>query len=317
MKAFVGVDGGGSKTRAVIVRESGELIADLKTEGSNVNHFGWERAQSILQELFVQIRKSLPSKTRIESIFLGLAGIDRSEERRKMGEWISSQWPGVKVGVENDAVPALVSGAGDAEGIVLIGGTGSIAFGMNDRGEQCRVGGWGYLIGDEGSGYDIGKEACAAVLKSYDGRGEKTLLTDKILAHYQIESPTSLIPLVYSNEFTREQMAAMTRFVFEAAQDGDPVSLSLLNKAADELSDLVHALMARLTFAKERVPVVLTGGLFHEGSLLISLVRERLPEHIEVVRSEHPPVAGAVIMSYRQAGRTPGVEFAESLRRIK
>lgn len=316
-KAFVGVDGGGTKTRAVVVAESGELVADIVTEGSNVNHFGWERAQTVLGDLFEQIRSSLPANTWISSLFFGLAGVDRPDERRKMNEWISTQWPGAAVGVENDTLPALVSGSGETEGIVLIGGTGSIAFGINDRGEKCRVGGWGYLIGDEGSGYNIGRDAYSAVLKSFDGRGPQTLLTGKILAYYKLQDPTALIPLVYSNSFTREQIAAVTRFVFEAAREGDEVSLTLLSRAADELGELVRTMLTRMSFVKTPVPVVLTGGLFHEGSPLISMIEGRLSGRADVVRSEKPPVVGAVLLAHKQAGAAPGDNWEQTLTEIK
>ncbi|TCP59233.1 BadF/BadG/BcrA/BcrD ATPase family protein [Tumebacillus sp. BK434] len=234
-----------------------------------------------------------------------------------MREWILEQWPGAFVGVENDTLPALVGGSGETEGIVLIGGTGSIAFGINDRGEKCRVGGWGYLIGDEGSGYNIGKDAYSAVLKSFDGRGPQTLLTGKILAYYGLQDPTALIPLVYSNGFTREQVAAVTRFVFEAAREGDEVSLTLLSRAADELGELVRTMLTRMSFVKQRVPVVLTGGLFHEGSPLIGMVQGRLSGRADVVRSEQPPVVGAVLLAHKQTGTAPGEHWEQTLSGIK
>ncbi|ASS75324.1 hypothetical protein CIG75_10195 [Tumebacillus algifaecis] len=317
MKAFVGVDGGGSKTRAVVVTETGEWIADIVTAGSNVNHFGWERTQSVLQDLFVKIRAALPPDVRIHSLFFGVAGVDRPEARARMTEWIASRFPEAIVEVESDTLPALVSGSGETAGIVLIGGTGSIAFGINEQGEQCRVGGWGYLIGDEGSGYAIGKDACAMVMRSFDGRGPQTLLTAKLLDFYNVETPPALIPLVYATDMTREQIAGATRFVFEAAQEGDAVSIDLLSKAADELSDLVRTMLGRLSFKKERVPVVLTGGLFHEGSPLLDMVRGRLSERVDVVRSTHPPVVGAVSLAFKQGGATPGDHWEQTLVRIK
>ncbi|MCX7568821.1 N-acetylglucosamine kinase [Tumebacillus sp. DT12] len=297
MRAYVGIDGGGSKTRALVATETGVLIADLLADGCNVNRYGWERSQHVLDQLFEQIRAALPADTAVAAIYLGLAGIDREPDRRRMTEWASSRWTDCAVRVEHDGMPALAAGSGGRPGIVLISGTGSVAFGIDPSGRQDRAGGWGYLIGDEGSGYDIGRRALQAVMKSHDGLLPPTRLTALLLARYGVEHPTGLIPVVYSDTFSKERMAEVSRFVFAAVAEGDVVALRLLNGAADELGALVRVLLERLDFGDSLVPVVATGGLFHAGSPLLALVQERLQGQAEVLVSDHPPVAGAWMLA--------------------
>lgn len=316
MRAYIGIDGGGTKTRAVAVSDDGRLLADHTTDGCNVNHYGWEHSQGVLSGLFADIRAALPAEAKIAAVYLGMAGIDREADQQRMQGFVQQQWGAVPVSVEHDALPALVSGSGQRAGIVLIGGTGSVAFGINDQGQQCRVGGWGYLIGDEGSGYDIGRGALRAVMQSYDRRIPETMMTELVLGHFGLHEPTALIPLVYGESFTRDQVGAVTRLVFQAAEAGDAVSQNLLQSAADDLSELVRVLLHRLQFSAGRVPVVVTGGLFHSGSPLISWVQERLGERVQVIRGDRPPVAGAVILAHQLSGDSASLQWSEILTQI-
>jgi len=301
MDVFVGVDGGGTKTRAQVVTADGQLLADLLVAGCNVNHHGWLETERRLSDLFAAIRSAVPAGGRVAAIALGLAGVDREAERTRMLAFVTAEWPGAEVRVENDAVLALAADGGDGVGIVLIGGTGSIAYGKNLAGRTARVGGWGYGIGDEGSGYDIGRRALQAVMKAYDGRRPPTALTQHVLAHLGVAEPSALIPIVYDSQFTRQQMASVTQCVFAAAQEGDFTSQQLLDAAAAELSELVLTLKQQLFAGVATVTVVTAGGLFHPGSAVGEAIRQQLePRGCRVLAASAPPVAGAVRLA-RQA----------------
>ncbi|GAX91730.1 N-acetylglucosamine kinase [Effusibacillus lacus] len=317
MDVFVGIDGGGTKTRAMAVTKDGRLLVDLTAEGSNVNRYGWEPTQRSLSDLFGKIRAVLKEDEAVVSVYLGLAGIDREQERQRMNEWVRSQWPDAHVRVGHDALPALVAASGESKGIVLIAGTGSIAFGVNEAGETCRVGGWGYLIGDEGSGYDIGKRALIAIMRSYDGRGPSTLLTKKILTRYGLQDVPDLIPLVYSECYSRERMAELARVVMDAALEGDLVSSLLLADATVHLCELVEVLLRRLKFESRQIPLVVTGGLFHPGSMLTERIRARLEPEVRVVTSKHPPVVGALLLAQQQSGKIAAEEFQQLIRTLE
>lgn len=318
MGVFVGIDGGGSKTRTLMVTSRGDILADMFTGGSNVNHFGWERFQEIMGDLFSQIRAKIPPDEKVLSIYCGLAGVDRPRMWQDVYEFVQEQWPGVLVGLGHDAMPALVCASGSMEGVVLIGGTGAFAFGINEAGEQGRVGGWGYLLGDEGSGYDIGRRALQAVMRRYDYRGQDTLLVQKVMEKYRIPTLDELVPIVYSKDFTRDQIAGVAGLVFETAAQGDEISLQLLIQAADELYGLVDVLLKRLPFPRERrIKVVLIGGLFHEGSPLIEMIRRRLHDRAEVVRMTRPPVVGSVILAQQLSGEEETLAVQKSLKGIR
>ncbi|PWK15625.1 N-acetylglucosamine kinase [Tumebacillus permanentifrigoris] len=300
MQVYIGIDGGGTKTRTVVFTEQGTQLHDLTTAGCNINHHGWSGAEASLRELFDQLRATLPPTAQVAAICLGLAGIDREPERLRMEFWVANQWPEAAVRVVHDALIALAAGTEQREGIVLIAGTGSVAYGRNAAGVEARVGGWGYLLGDEGSGYDIGRRALTAVLRQNDGRDPQTALTELVLNSYGLREPTELIPLVYGEAASREQVARAAHLVFEAAASGDAVALSLLAYAAGELAAHVVALLQKMNFTAQRIPVVLAGGLFFAESPLRGLLATALPDHIEL-RLGQPPVFGALRLA--QAGR--------------
>jgi len=299
------VDGGGTTTRTMIVSSRRELVADRSTGGSNLNHYSWARFRLVLAELFSAVRERVPAGAHVAAVFLGMAGVDRHRRKAQVRKLIQSHWRGVPIGLSHDALPALVSGAGGKEGIVLIGGTGAFAFGVNEYGAEHQVGGWGYLLGDEGSGYDIGRRALQAVMKHYDGRGPDTLLVSKVLQAYAIDRLGELVPIVYSPDFTRNQIAALARLVFEGAAQGDALCLHLLDQAAGELCELVDVMLRRLPFAGTKVAVVVTGGLFHAGSPLTEMVQQRLRGRAYVVRNAHPPALGSVVLAHQLAGAPP------------
>jgi N-acetylglucosamine kinase-like BadF-type ATPase len=317
MPVYIGIDGGGTKTRAVAAAADGQILADLTAEGCNINRFGWARVWAVLSDLFDKIRGAVPAPEEISGVYLGMAGVDREEDRARMGAWVQNEWPGVRTAVEHDALPALVGGTGTREGIVLIAGTGSIAFGIDRAGNECRVGGWGYLIGDEGSGYDIGRRGLQAVMKSHDGRLPQTMLTGLLLDHYGLEEPSALIPLAYAESFSRDRMAEVARFVFAAAKAGDRVCGQLLDHASEDLGELVDVLLGRLQFVERPVPVVLTGGLFHPGSLLTERVRRRLEPAVTVVQSPRPPVAGALLLARNLCEETSATDWQTLVQGIK
>ncbi len=318
MRVYIGVDGGGTKTRTIILSSEGAILGDMITQGSNLNHYGWERFREIMEELFASIRTRFPTNATVVSIYCGLAGVDRPKIWQQVYEFIQEQWPGVIVGLGHDAMPALVCSSGKLEGVVLIGGTGAFAFGINETGKQGRVGGWGYLLGDEGSGYDIGRRALQSVMRRYDYRGPDTLLVKKVLENYSIPSLDELVPIVYSKDFTRDRIAEVAKFVFDAAEEGDETAWQILTQAADELYGLVDVLLKRLRFPEDqRISVVLTGGLFHKESPLIRMISARLHDRAEVVRMERPPAVGSVLLALELSYEKESETLKEALLTIE
>src|SRR5207248_9614696 len=158
------------------------------------------------------------------AVCVGIAGVDRDDEARAVRAIMRRVGYQSRVGVVNDALIALAAGAGDAPGIVVIAGTGSIVYGRKARDEAARAGGWGHIIGDEGSGYWIGREALAAVMRAVDGRGPATRLTEDVLEHFGIADVSRLPRSVYDRELARMSVAAIGPSVQRARDSGDAVA---------------------------------------------------------------------------------------------
>jgi N-acetylglucosamine kinase-like BadF-type ATPase len=202
-----------------------------------------------------------------------------------------------RVIVTNDALVALVAGAGHAPGIVIIAGTGSIAYGHDGKGTAARAGGWGYVLGDEGSGYWIGRLALRAVVRQADGRGRPTTLTPRILGHFEVARPEDLIHEVYYRNIKPSAIAALARYVEQAQLEGDSVARTILENGVRELLASAESVTRQLSLAEAPFTFVLAGGIFRAVPFLARTLAERLPEiarHSEVHQLEREPAWGAV-----------------------
>jgi N-acetylglucosamine kinase-like BadF-type ATPase len=206
--------------------------------------------------------------------------------------------------VVNDALIALVSGARDEPGILINAGTGSIVYGRSAAGEAARAGGWGHMIGDEGSGYWIGREALAAVMRAADGRGPETGLTAEILAHFNVADVSQLPRIVYDREMPRMSVAALGPIVQTVAADGDAVATRVLERAADELVLAARSVTTRLEMRGDAFTFYLAGGVFRVVPWLADELPRRLVEvapraQTQILQEE--PAVGAVWLALAEA----------------
>src|SRR3954470_19415590 len=203
----LGIDAGGTKTVCVLADANGGVVADARGPGANLHAAGELAVEKVLHEVMeaaIGDRPIVPA-----AICLGIAGVDRDDEAQVVRAMMRRIGYKSRVLVVNDALIALVAGARDDPAIVLIAGTGSIAYGRNGSGEAARAGGWGHMIGDEGSGYWIGREALAAVMRGADGRGPITDLTGEILSRFEITDVSRLPRIVYDRAHPRMAVAAL------------------------------------------------------------------------------------------------------------
>ncbi|MCA9017410.1 MAG: hypothetical protein KDA77_18960 [Planctomycetaceae bacterium] len=262
----LGIDGGGSKTLAslAVLSEGGEFhVVGRGTSGaSNLNTVGVESAAAAVQLAIERAFQSTGTQTRtVAALCMGMSGAGRTEEQQVWMHWAQDNGVADQVVVVTDAETVLAAGAPEGIGVALIAGTGSLAFGINQTGKMVRAGGWGYLLGDEGSGYQIALAALKAIAKAVDGRGPETRLQSMILHTLGLNDPRALIRYVYHHENKRSEIAALSKLVFEAAENDDPVSREILQQAVTELAELVQTVVSRLHFANENYALVLTGGL--------------------------------------------------------
>ncbi len=209
-----------------------------------------------------------------------------------------------RVLVVNDALIGLVAGARDEPGIAINAGTGSIVYGRNADFDAARAGGWGHMIGDEGSGYWIGREALSAVMRAADGRGPGTGLTAEMLAHFDVGDVPRLPRLVYDREQPRAAVAAVGPIVQRLREQGDAVATRILERAADELVLAAQSVAENLSMRGDEFTFCLAGGVFRVVPWLADELPRRLVEvapRSQVRVLDEEPATGAVWLALAEA----------------
>jgi N-acetylglucosamine kinase-like BadF-type ATPase len=295
VRYVLGLDAGGTKTVCLLADESGAVLSEARAPGANLQAVGELEVEKILHQVMDEAigdRAVLP-----QAICLGIAGVDREADQSIIRAIMRRIGYKARAVIVNDALVALVAGAGRDPGIVIIAGTGSIAYGANADGRAARAGGWGYVLGDEGSGYWMGRRALRAVVRQADARGEETLLTGRLLQHFGIAKPQDLVQIVYYRNLRPPAIAALATHVSQAAAEGDAVAREILSKGADELVGIAGSVMMRLRLREDAFTFVLAGGIFQAVPWLRDELKERLTalaprSHVERLAVE--PAMGAV-----------------------
>jgi N-acetylglucosamine kinase-like BadF-type ATPase len=294
---IIGVDGGGTRTRAWLANLRGETLGSGEAGSSNPQTQGFEKAQ---EQILLAIQRGfanagIPKQLSLAAC-LGVGGVDRGPEREYFVEWAHAN-VSRRVAVHNDGQIAIAAGTPENWGIALIAGTGAIAWGLARDGRIARASGWGYLLGDEGSSFDLGRKALRSVTRAADGRGEKTKLVDVILNFWHLEALDDLIPKIYQSDWKPADIAQIAPLVVQAAAGGDVVAAKLVEEAAVWLAESVIAVATGLRFEDAAIPVALAGGLVLNSELVLNLLTHRLKVSrynfgpIELVLE---PVKGAV-----------------------
>ncbi|MFD1735433.1 N-acetylglucosamine kinase [Bacillus salitolerans] len=300
---IIGIDGGGTKTMGVICDLQGRVLAKAKVGPTNPNSLGYELVEKelkkLLEELYIQDPNTF---NRVTSSFAGMSGVDQEIDKEKMVNIYRRLLPPLcDIQVDNDAITALYSGTIGNPGVVNISGTGSITFGINDENDRARVGGWGFMLDDQGSGFSIGKRAIKAVFEEFDGYGSNTSLTPGILQSLNLQSPPEMLPIIYDFTKSRETIASLSKLVIKIADDGDPVAAEILHQAAKEMGLNIRRLILKLFKDQERenpIPVVLAGGVYQKANWFIPAIKEKLVfNHLKtmVLLPDLPPVGGSAI----------------------
>jgi glucosamine kinase len=298
----LGIDAGGTKTVCLLADDRGMIVSEGRGPGANLHVAGELGVEKVLHELMEQAigdRGITPA-----AICLGIAGVDRDVEEQTVRAIMRRIGQRSRVVVVNDALIALVAGAKDAPGIVIIAGTGSIAYGRSQNGDAARAGGWGHMLGDEGSGYWIGREALGAVMRAADGRGPATALSADVLAHFSISDLSQLPRIVYDDEQPRTSVAALGPLVQHASMRGDAVASRILERAADELVLAATSVATRLAMRGDAFTVFLAGGVFRVVPWLADELPRRLVEvapRCQVQRLDEEPAVGAVWLALAEA----------------
>jgi N-acetylglucosamine kinase-like BadF-type ATPase len=254
MSVFVGVDGGGTKTTAVVIDAQRTVLGECTSGPSNHNSVGASAARTeVLNAIHGALAAGKLTKNDAAGVTLCMSGVDRPSDKIMVKSWMTDDLPaGVRVCVDNDACAALGAGTdGKLCGVALISGTGTICVGFDRTGTQLRATGWGPALGDEGSGHALGAHALKAVVMAADGMAPPTLLTQLVLQQLALNDANELIPWAYAPEGKGEwhRTAALGRAVYGAAALGDAAATRILNSAARHLADAVECVCRRLYVA--------------------------------------------------------------------
>ncbi|MGN7360452.1 N-acetylglucosamine kinase [Paenibacillus sp. SAF-054] len=327
---LLAVDGGGTKCLAVFADAEGRMLASGRAGSCNYQGVGREAAARELTRAIREAKRQLAVGDRdvstasllglfptdqppaseedvplqVNCAVFGLAGLDTAYDRRIIEELVHEALAGTQVQadrvvVENDGVAALLGASGGDPGILIIAGTGSIVYGINAKGDSARAGGWGHRVGDEGSGYWIGKQAIRTALRGYDGRGAASPLTDKLLQHLKLKSVEELFNWAYSAAYSVDKTAELSRLVGEAAEEGDVPARQILEAAADELFLGAQAVMQKLGLSVDEAPfaVILQGGVLQHNPVVRRRLAERiaaLSPHARVDEAKREPIYGVI-----------------------
>jgi N-acetylmuramic acid 6-phosphate etherase len=301
----LGIDGGGTKTTAIVAARGtdGSLVAIGRGGGgpANPRSSGWDVARQNLDramdEAFAAAGRP---RAPVAALCLALAGSGHASVRDQAYQWCGERKLARVWQVVHDAQIVLRAGTPDGMGVALISGTGSLAYGQTPDGRSARAGGWGYLLGDEGSGYAIGLAALRAIVRAADQRGPATGLTAALLGQLELRSPGELIPRLYGDPEVRRSVASLAPSVLAVAGAGDSVAQRIVEHAAGELCDLVGAVTGSLACTDGSYRLALAGGLLEHHAALRAAVLRHLAERRSIPLASAvvaDPVWGAVLMA--------------------
>lgn len=303
MRLFLGVDGGQSGTTALIGDETGRILG--MGRGGPCNHAAADEGRARLERAVTESLAAAsapagldPARVQFEAACFGMSG--GPDDKREI---IQALLHTSRLIVTSDAEIALSGAIEAGQGIIVIAGTGSIALGRRLAGQTVRAGGWGYIFGDEGSAFDIARQAARAALRMEEGWGPSTDLRQALLEATASGNSNEMLHRFYSPDWSRNRVAKLAPLVDEAAGAGDAIALEILNRSAQELALLAGSVRAQLWDAEEPVTVAYLGGVFRSARLL---ERFRLLIELEsgnrCIPPKHSAAQGALIEAYRAAG---------------
>ncbi len=303
---FLGIDGGGTRTTAWLADGQGCVRARAEAGPSNPLKVGVELAErEILTAAARALRSARRQQRLLAGVCLGLAGADRPAVQRKMLRWLRRAIPARSHLVTSDAAITLEAALGGQPGIVVMAGTGSIAYGRSGDGRVGRCGGWGVPFDDQGSGYDLGRKAVTAALRAFDGRGPQTALGLMVCRALKLREVTEIV----ERRLAQHQIAALFPLVIEAAHRRDTVAQRLLDEGGRDLAELAWTLLRRLPPLPTPTRVVCAGGVFEASPAVRRRFAKYLRPHaprLRISMLQGRPVEGALELARKHYERVAG-----------
>ena len=298
MNFIIGIDGGGTKTVGILADETGQVHTRVEAGASNYHTVGETQTKEVLADLVSQLLAHA-NVTLAQCIgsCLGMAGLARPADQKVLGRICGELGFHKNCILTHDAQIALVGGTGKLAGVIIVSGTGSIVYGISSDGTEARSGGWGHLLGDEGSGYAIALCGLRAIARAEDGRGAPTQLANLMLSEIGLQQASDLIRWIHGA--SKDSVAALAHLIFVAMEDGDSVANQIIQCAAGELVLATQAVIAELG-PNQPSDIVLSGGILAHQPEIVNLLREGLhpmAPNARIDLAKHEPAYGAVLLA--------------------
>ncbi|MCW5850941.1 MAG: hypothetical protein KIT87_12775 [Anaerolineae bacterium] len=294
----LGLDAGGTHVTALLADGESRVLGQGRGGPANPRAVPWPAVEAALRSAAEAAFAQAGLPWRVPRVaVVGMAGATTPALQADFAQRLQIAGLAERVRVVEDARIAVAGATESGEGVILISGTGVNAFGVY-QGRTARASGWGYLVGDEGSGFDIGRRAIQAVLWAYDGRGPATQLTSALLAAWDVPTPEQLLDHIYIIPIPRDRIAALARIVADVARKGDAVAQAIYTQAGHQLGLAAAAVVRRLGLDQATATIALVGGVFQAGELITEPIRQTLLDQLgfapPLVTPLHPPAYGAV-----------------------
>jgi len=298
MEYVIGVDGGGTKTAVKVADLNGKTICCFQTGAINLNGESEENVRSNLKDILKETVNLTGGLETCRTICIGAAGISNPKTETVLKDSMRGAGYTGSLIITGDHETALYGALGVPEGVILIAGTGSICFGKNSAGEKHRSGGFGYLIDDEGSGYAIGRDILTAVVHAYDGRGEKTILTQLVYEQFKVSSVSEIIGYIYRKDFNKRDIAALAPCITQAYLEGDSAAKAIISKCGNELLNLIQPVIEKLELTC--CSLAMTGSVLTKNEYVRKSFVDQVSEKYPGIRCKLPDndaAYGAVLMA--------------------
>lgn len=298
-KLLIGIDGGGTHSTAVAAYPDGRIAAVTEGGGLNFHNSGVETVRQRLEAMVEELCRQ--SGGEAEAVCVGMSALDAPADAATTALF-TGMMTADQLDLQSDAYIALMGFTLGKPGVIVICGTGSMLLMLDGQGRQTAAGGWGYLLGDAGSGYTLAREGLLAVIDAVEGIGPATSLTADALAYFGADAPRALIDRIYATEATTAWIAGFARHVLQRAHEGEEAARAILQRNMERLARSAAQLIAA---APEATRVGLYGGIFGHSDLareLFAAELRRLSPEAAICTLDYPPELGALIHLFQRRG---------------
>lgn len=297
---YLGLDAGATKTKAVLLSSDLKIVSEADAPGANAAEIGIERAIKSIEQAVLSLIKN-NNNEEIKACF-AIAGVDTKHEKQI---WLDAIEKSDRIKhiiqdpiVINDTIAAIRSATKSKNAVVIIAGTGSNCWGINESGDEARTGGGAYILGDEGGAYDIGLKILKAVHKSIDGRSPQTILKELLFKKYNINNREELVNLIYSKPWEKPDIAQVAQLIEKAAEEKDETALKILKESINEIVLMIETVVKKLDLQDKEYDLVTTGSVFNIEKLFKEEIKKRIREFSPKVKFPEQMFDSATAAAY-------------------